>query len=61
MDSQQICSSAIIENIRALCETDPSSSLAYFYLTDRSELEDLIRSILSQLSARATPAALAKL
>ena len=42
-------------------EADPSSSLAYFYFTDKSDLEDLIRSILSQLSAKATPAALAKL
>jgi hypothetical protein len=59
--TQWICSSTIIEDVRALCKADPSSSLAYFYFTDRSELEDLIRSILSQLSARATPACLAEL
>src|ERR1700730_3562492 len=59
--TQWICSSTVIEDVRALCEADPSSSLAYFYFTDRSELEDLIRSVISQLSANATPAALAKL
>ena len=59
--SQWIRSSAIIEDARALCEADPSSSQAYFYFTDRSDLEDLIHSVLSQLSANATPAALAKL
>jgi hypothetical protein len=59
--TQLICSSTVIEDIRALCEVDPSSSLAYFYFTDRSELEDLIRSVLSQLSANAIPATLARL
>jgi hypothetical protein len=59
--TQWICSSAIIEDVRALCKADPSSRIAYFYFTDRSELEDLIRSVLSQLSGRDTPAVLAKL
>ena len=59
--SQWVCSSAAIDDVRALCEADPSSSLAYFYFTDKSDLEDLIRSILSQLSAKATPATLARL
>ena len=59
--TQWICSSAIIEDVRALCQADPSSILAYFYLTDKSDLEDLIRSILSQLSAKATPGVLATL